>query len=95
MLFNRDSVDDMSVEEKGKYYINGYMMQYDSNRKGNIPCPVTVTIPVAPEDASDKDKKKVEAIKRKFVVEDESWKELRGMEVVSVSIEKITPDDES
>ena len=76
MLFNRDSVDDMSVEEKGKYYINGYMMQYDNNRKGNIPCPVTVTIPVAPEDASDKDKKKVEAIKRKFVVEDESWKEL-------------------
>ena len=76
VLFNRDSVDDMSVEEKGKYYINGYMMQYDSNRKGNIPCPVTVTIPVAPEDASDKDKKKVEAIKRKFVVEDESWKEL-------------------
>ncbi len=76
VLFNRDSVDDMSVEEKGKYYINGYMMQYDSNRKGNIPCPVTVTIPVVPEDASDKDKKKVEAIKRKFVVEDESWKEL-------------------
>ncbi len=76
VLFNRDSVDDMSVEEKGKYYINGYMMQYDNNRKGNIPCPVTVTIPVAPEDASDKDKKKVEAIKRKFVVEDESWKEL-------------------
>lgn len=76
ILFNRDSVDDMSVEEKGKYYINGYMMQYDNNRKGNIPCPVTVTIPVAPEDASDKDKKKIEAIKRKFVVEDESWKEL-------------------
>ena len=66
----------MSVEEKGKYYINGYMMQYDNNRKGNIPCPVTVTIPVAPEGASDKDKKKVEAIKRKFAVEDESWKEL-------------------
>lgn len=76
LLFNRDSVDDMSVEEKGKYYINCYMMQYDNNRKGSIPCPVTVTIPVAPEDASDKDKKKVEAIKRKFVVEDESWKEL-------------------
>lgn len=76
VLFNRDSVDDMSVEEKGKYYINGYMMQYDRNRKGNIPCPVTVTIPAVPEDASDKDRKKVEAIKRKFVVEDESWKEL-------------------
>ena len=26
---------------------------------------------------------------------DESWKQLRGMEVISVAIEKITPDDES
>lgn len=26
---------------------------------------------------------------------DESWKQLRGMEIVSVAIEKITPDDES
>ncbi len=76
VLFNRESLDDMSVEEKGKYYVNGYMMQYDNNRKGNIPCPVTVTIPVTSEDASDKDKKRVEAIKRKFTVEDETWKEL-------------------
>lgn len=76
VLFNRESLDDMSVEEKGKYYINGYMMQYDNNRKANIPCPVTITIPVASEDANDKDKKRVEAIKRKFTVEDETWKEL-------------------
>ena len=76
VLFNRESLDDMSVEEKGKYYVNGYMMQYDNNRKANIPCPVTITIPVAPEDANDKDKKKVEAIKRKFSVDDETWKEL-------------------
>lgn len=76
VLFNHDSLDDMSVEEKGKYYVNGYMMQYDNNRKTNIPCPVTVTIPVAPETATDKEKKKVEAIKRKFTVEDETWKEL-------------------
>lgn len=76
VLFNRDSLDDMSVEEKDKYYINGYMIQYDNNRKANIPCPVTITIPVVSEDASDKDKKKVEAIKRKFSVDDETWKEL-------------------
>ena len=76
VLFNSESLDDMSVEEKGKYYVNGYMMQYDNNRKANIPCPVTITIPVAPEDANDKDKKKVEAIKRKFSVDDETWKEL-------------------
>ena len=71
VLFNRDSLDDMSVEEKGKYYVNGYMMQYDSNRKGNIPCPLTITIPITPDE-----KKKADAIKRKFTVEDETWKEL-------------------
>lgn len=80
MIFNVDSLDEMSVEEKGKYYVNGYMFEYDSNRKVNIPVPVTVTIPVAPEDADEKTKKKVEAIKRKFTVDDDTYKEL-GVEV--------------
>ena len=80
VIYGADAVDDMSVEEKGKYYVSGYMMEYDNNRKANIPVPVVVTIPVAPNDASDKDKKKVEAIKRKFMVEDDTFKEL-GIEV--------------
>ena len=80
MIFNKDSLDDMSVEEKGKYYVNGYMFEYDRNRKANIPVPVTVTIPVAPDDADEKTKKKVEAIKRKFTVDDDTYKEF-GVEV--------------
>ena len=80
MIYGADAVDEMSAEEKGKYYVSGYMMEYDNNRKKNIPVPVVVTIPVAPTEASDKDKKKVEAIKRKFVVEDDTFKEL-GIEV--------------
>ena len=80
MIYGADAVDEMSAEEKGKYYVSGYMMEYDNNRKANIPVPVVVTIPVAPTDASDKDKKKVEAIKRKFIVEDDTFKEL-GIEV--------------
>lgn len=80
VIYGADAVDEMSAEEKGKYYVSGYMMEYDNNRKANIPVPVVVTIPVAPTDASDKDKKKVEAIKRKFIVEDETFKEL-GIEV--------------
>ena len=70
----------MSVEEKGKYYVNGYMFEYDHNRKANIPVPVTVTIPVAADDADDKTRKKVEAIKHKFMVDDDTYKEL-GVEV--------------
>ena len=80
MIYGADAVDEMSAEEKGKYYVSGYMMEYDNNRKANIPVPVVVTIPVALTDASDKDKKKVEAIKRKFIVEDDAFKEL-GIEV--------------
>ena len=80
VIYGVDAVDEMSAEEKGKYYVSGYMMEYDNNRKENIPVPVVVTIPVAPTEASDKDKKKVEAIKRKFVVEDDTFKEL-GIEV--------------
>lgn len=75
ILYNSESLDELSVEEKGKYYVNGYIMEYDSNRKGNIPVPVTVVIPVAPEDANDKTKRKVEAMKRKFVVDDDTYKE--------------------
>ena len=80
MIFNTDSLDEMSVEEKGKYYVNGYMFEYDNNRKSNIPVPVTLTIPVAADDADDKTKKKVEAIKHKFMVDDDTYKEL-GVEV--------------
>lgn len=75
ILYNNGSLDELSVEEKGKYYVNGYMMEYDSSRKGNIPVPVTVVIPVASEDADDKAKRRVEVMKRKFVVDDDTYKE--------------------
>ena len=80
IIFNKDSLDDMSVEEKGKYYVNGFMFEYDHNRKANIPVPVTVTIPVASDDADEKTKKKVETIKRKFVIDDDTYKEI-GLEI--------------
>lgn len=80
MIFNSDSLDDMSVEEKGKYYVNGYMFEYDRNRKSNIPVSVTLTISVPADDADDKAKKKVEAIKHRFMVDDDTYKEL-GVEV--------------
>ena len=75
ILFNSESLDDMSVEEKGKYYVNGYMMEYDNNRKGNIPVPVTITIPVPSDDADEKAKKRTESIKHKFMVDDDTFKE--------------------
>ncbi|EXG87726.1 hypothetical protein K413DRAFT_4624 [Clostridium sp. ASBs410] len=99
ILYNKDSFDDLSVEEKGKYYVNGFMMEYDNNRKSNIPCPVTISIPVAPTDANEKDKKKVESIKRKFTVEDDTWKEygvivsmLNGAQKTEITEDMLTDD---
>ena len=75
IVFGENAVDDMSVEEKGRYYVNGFMMERDNSRKANIPVPVTIAIPVAPEDADAKTKKKVEVIKNKFVVTDGTYRE--------------------
>lgn len=75
ILFNSESLDTMSADEKKKYYVNGWMMEYDNNRRGNIPVPVTVTIPLPSEDTDQKAKRRVESLKHKFTVEDESIKE--------------------
>lgn len=99
ILFNSESFDDMSVEEKGKYYVNGYMMEYDNNRKANIPVPVTVAIPVAAEDADEKAKKRIEAIKHKFIVEDDGFKEygvivnmLNGAQRIEITEDMLTDE---
>lgn len=76
LLYGAGSLDDMSITEKGKYFVNGYVMSYDSNRKSDIPIPTTITISVAPEDADEKAKKKVTVICKKFEVEDDTYKEL-------------------
>ena len=75
ILFNSESLDTMSADEKKKYYVNGWMMEYDNNRRGNIPVPVAVTIPLPVEDADQKAKRRVESLKHKFTVDDESIKE--------------------
>ena len=98
IIFNRDSFDDMSVEEKGKYYVNGYMMEYNQNRKANIPVPVTITIPVGKDEAGQK---WAERVKHKFIFEDddESFKEygavvnmLNGAQRVEIDEEMLTDE---
>ena len=99
ILFNSESLDDMSVEEKGKYYVSGYMMEYDSNRKQNIPVPVVITIPVPSNDADENTKKRTEAIKHKFMVEDDTFKEygavvnmLNGAQKVEITEDMLTDE---
>ena len=73
LLFGADSLDDMSVEEKGKYFVNAWTMEYDSNRKGNIPVPVTITF-------SNENAKLAAGLKKKFTVDDDKIYEF-GLEV--------------
>lgn len=76
MLINQDCFDDMSVEDKGRYYISGYMMERDKNRSANIPVPVTIALVAPSENADEKEKKRIDVIKNRFTVEDDSWKEI-------------------
>ena len=57
-------------EEKGKYYVNGYVQVYDNNRKENVFAPYAVTIPAAKDD-SDLEKKREKIQVGRFTVEDE------------------------
>lgn len=68
LLFGSESLDDMSVEEKGKYFVNGWEMNYENNRKANIPVPMTITF-------SAENEKLATALKKKFTVDDDSIKE--------------------
>ncbi len=64
-LFGSDAIDDSFVDEKGKYYINGWIMEYENNRKSNIPIPVSFTI------SASEDEKKLNALKKKFTVDED------------------------
>ena len=99
ILFNSESLDDMSVEEKGKYYVNGYMMEYESNRKDNIAVPITITIPVPSDDADEKTKKKAESLKHKFMVDDDKFYEygaicnmLNGAQKIEITEDMLTDE---
>ena len=76
LIYNKDSLDDGSLEEKGKYYINGYVFDYDNNRKKNIPCPYTITLENITEDADEKTKKASQLYIKQFTIDDDSFKQI-------------------
>ena len=96
IIFNNESLDEMSLEEKGKYYVNGYMMEYDNQRRSNVPVPVTIAIPVKEDNP-----KWAERVKHKFMLDedDESFKEygaivnmLNGAQRVEITEDMLTDE---
>ncbi len=62
LLLNEDSIDDSLLDDKGKYYITGYSMEYYSPLKKNLPMPYTFTL------KDGKDKKTERLLKRFFEI---------------------------
>lgn len=97
MYFGEDAVDDMSVEENGKYYISGYMLEYESKDRPHLPVPITI---VVPNDTSDeKAIKRTQAIIKKFKVEGEKFRAygiefnmLNGAQRADIKLEDLDDD---
>jgi hypothetical protein len=95
VYFNKGSLDTASYDATKKYYINGFVRDYDGNRKENIPCPILLTLDDSHED--EKKSKVVKVIKKQFEVDDSSWKEfgvkvklLDGAQKVEITEEMLT-----
>ena len=67
IYYNKDSLDSASVEEKGKYYINAFVRDYDSQRKNNIGIPIQIAL--------DANNKGIKIYKKRFTVDDDKWYE--------------------
>jgi len=93
-MYNKDSLDDGSVEEKSKYYINGFTFEYERGRKANVPCPCTIVLNAPNEEADEKTKKAFNMYVKQFTVEDDSWK-LLGVVVNMINGSQKVEIDES
>lgn len=102
LYFTDGAVDDASLEEKGKYYVKAYTMEYDSTRKSNIPCEFQLVIlkavPHAEGIEDGKDEARAKAAVKKFTVDDGKVYEygvvfdfLNGSQKVEITEDKLDP----
>lgn len=103
LLFGPGAVDDLSLDEKGKYFIKAYTMEYDSARKKNIPCEFQLVIPKGISDTdgrhNNEDVERTQRLINKFIVEDDSVKEigiefdiLNGSQKVEITEDMLTDE---
>lgn len=95
VYYDSDGLDELSVEETGKYYLNAFTMEYNKDdKKNNLPADVQLVLPKAPED----DVKKVK-IENKFLgwfkPEDGAVSEIGlNVEVVDgAEVKDLSPED--
>jgi hypothetical protein len=73
VFYNKESLDTASHSSTKKYYVNGFVRDYDGQRKEQVPCPIQLVLDDTNED--EKVSKVVNIIKKQFEVKDTSWKE--------------------
>jgi hypothetical protein len=95
VYYNKESLDTASYDATKKYYINGFVRDYDGQRKENVPCPIQLVLDDSSED--EKKSKVVKVIKRQFEVDNDSWKEfgvkvklLDGAQKVDITEDMLT-----
>lgn len=76
IFFNKNSLDDSLLQKINKYYVNGFIRNYDNDQKKEISAPVTLVIDMSKNDDDEKIKKINTLMVNQFTVKDKSWKEL-------------------
>lgn len=76
LFFNKNSLDDSLLKKTNKYYVNGFIRNYDNDQKKEISAPVTLVIDISKNSDDDKIKKINNLMVNQFTVKDKSWKEL-------------------
>lgn len=76
IFFNKNSLDDSLLKKTNKYYVNGFIRNYDNDQKKEISAPVTLVIDMSKNDSDEKIKKINTLMVNQFTVKDKSWKEL-------------------
>ena len=76
VYYGKDSLDSLSLDETGKYYLNAFSLEYNSeSRKNDLPVPVTLVLNAKSE--SDNKWEKVAAkLVKYFTVDGEEYKEI-------------------
>jgi hypothetical protein len=95
VYYNKESLDIGSYESTKKYYVNGFVRDYDSSKKEIVPCPIQLVLDDNNED--EKASKTVKVLKRQFEVDGDSWKEfgvkvklLDGAQKVDITDDMLT-----
>jgi len=94
LFFNKYSLDDSLLKKTQKYFVNGFIMNYDNDQKKEISAPVTLVIDTSKDSEDTKTKKFNDMMVSQFTVKDKSWKEL-GLKVRLIDGAQkmeITPD---